>query len=119
MDAFKILGLGTIPSDFWVGFTFHGDGSDEVLDKNGMVVGALGDVLFVRSFEEGKDFRTGTGFDEGNEVFDPNGFFKSNLEVDMAALVMGAAFADRLAAGAKGGDGDGDADFKLQILAME
>ena len=37
----------------------------------------------------------------------------------MAALVVGAAFADRLAAGAKGGDGNGHGHLEAEIFAVE
>ena len=37
----------------------------------------------------------------------------------MAALVVGAAFADRLAAGAEGGDGNGHGHLEAEIFAVE
>ena len=79
----------------------------------------FGDVLFVRSFQQGKYFRAGTGFDQGDEVFDPDRFPEGDFEADEAALIMGSAFADRLAAWAEGGDGNGDGDFEAEIFAVK
>jgi len=56
VDAFKILGFDTIPVDVGVGIASDRDGSNQILHEDGVVVGAFGDVLFVRTFEQGKDF---------------------------------------------------------------
>jgi len=79
MDAFEIFRLHTVPLNVGMSVAFEGDGTDEVLDKNGIIVGLFGHVLFVGPFEERKDFGAGTGFDQGNEVLDPDGFAKGNL----------------------------------------
>ena len=76
-------------------------------------------MFFVGPFEERKDFGAGTGFDQRNEVLDPDGFAEGNLETDEAALIMGATFADGLAAGAESGDGNCDSDFEAEIFSME
>ena len=119
MNAFEILGFNAVPLDVGMGVALKGNGTDEILDKNGIIVGLFGHVFFVGPFEERKDFGAGTGFDQRNEVLDPDGFAKSNLEPDEAALIMGATFADGLAAGAESGDGNCDSDFEAEIFSME
>jgi len=51
VDAFEILGLDAVPVDVGMGFAFYRYGADEVFDKDGIIVGVFGDVLFVRSFQ--------------------------------------------------------------------
>ena len=119
MDAFEIFRLHAVPLDVGMSVAFEGDGTDEVLDKNGIIVGLFGHVFFVGPFEKRKDFGARTGFDQRNEVLDPDGFAEGNLETDEAALIMGAPFADGLAAGAERGDGNCDSDFEAEIFSME
>jgi len=119
VDALKILGFDAVPVDVGMSFAFYRYGADEVFYKDGIIIGVFGDVLFVRSFQKGKDFRAGTGFDQGDQVFDPDRFSKGDFEPDEAALIMGSAFADRLAAGAEGGDGNSDGDFEAEIIAVK
>ena len=56
MDAFEVFGFDPVPLDIGVGIAFYGDGANEVFDKHGIIVGALGDMFFVGPFEEGVDF---------------------------------------------------------------
>ena len=56
MDAFEVFGFDPVPLDIGVGIAFYGDSADEVFDKHGIIVGSLGDMFFVGSFEEGVDF---------------------------------------------------------------
>ena len=56
MDAFEVFGFDPVPLDIRVGIAFHGNGANEVFDENGIIVGSLGDMFFVGSFEEGVDF---------------------------------------------------------------
>jgi hypothetical protein len=119
MDAFEILGFNTVPLDVGMGVALKGDGTDEILDKNGIVVGLFGHVFFVRPFEERKDFGAGTGFDQCDEVFDPDGFAEGDLKSNEATLVMGATFADGLTARAESGDGNCDSDFEAEIFSVE
>ena len=74
VDALKILGFDAVPVDIGMGVTPHRYGADQILDEDGIIIRALGDVFFVRPLEEGKDFRAGTGFDESDKVLDPDGF---------------------------------------------
>jgi hypothetical protein len=100
MDAFEILGFNAVPLDVGMGVALKGDGTDEILDKNGIIVGLFGHVFFVGPFEERKDFGAGTRFDQCNEVLDPYGFAEGDLETNESALIMGATLADGLTAGA-------------------
>jgi hypothetical protein len=52
MDAFEVFGFDSVPLDIGVGIAFYGDGADEVFDKDGIIVGSLGDMFFVGPFEE-------------------------------------------------------------------
>jgi len=119
MDAFEIFGFYAVPLDVGMSVAFEGNGTDEILDKNRIIVGLFSHVFFVWPFEERKDFGAGTGFDQRNEIFDPHGFAEGDLKSDEATLIMGAAFADGLAAGAESGDGNCDSDFEAEIFSVE
>lgn len=119
MDAFEILGFHAVPLDVGMGVALEGNGTDEILDKNRIIVGLFCHVFFVGPFEEGKDFGAGTGFDQRNEIFDPYGFAEGDFESNEAALIMGATFADSLAARAESGDGNCDSYFEAEIFSME
>jgi len=56
MDAFEVFRFNPVPLDIGVGIAFHGDGANEVFDENWIIVGPLGDMFFVGSFEERVDF---------------------------------------------------------------
>ena len=119
MDAFEIFRLHAVPLDVGMSVAFEGDGTDEVFDKNGIIIGLFGHVFFVGPFEERKNFGAGTGFDQRNKILDPHGFAEGNLETDEAPLIMGAPFADGFAAWAESGDGNCDSDFEAEIFSME
>jgi len=119
VDALKILGFDAVPVDVGMGFAFYRHGSNEVFNEDRIIIGVFGDVFFVRSFQQGKDFRAGTGFDQGDEVFDPDRFPKGDFEADEATLIMGSAFADRFAAWAEGGDRNSDGDFEAEIFTVK
>ena len=119
MDAFEILGFYAVPLDVGMSVAFEGNGTDEIFDKNRIIVGLFSHVFFVWPFEERKDFGAGTGFDQRNEILDPDGFAEGDLKSDEATLIMGATFADGLAAGAESGYGNCDSDFEAEIFSME
>ena len=119
VDALKIFGLDAVPVDVGVGLALERDGADEVFYENGIIVGAFGDMFFVGSFQKRENFRAGTGFNQGNEVFDPNCFAEGDFESNEAALIVSAALTNGFAAGAKRGDGNGDGDFKAEIFSMK
>ena len=50
MNGLEVLGLDPIPGDSLLTFRGSGDISHEVFDKNRIVVGSLGDMLFVGTF---------------------------------------------------------------------
>src|SRR5581483_7260100 len=88
--------------------------------ENGMVVGALGDGFLVAAFEEVIELGTGAAFNQGDQVFDPDGAAgtPTNLDSDEAALIVGAVAADGLGAWAKGGDSDFDGKDEIDFLTM-
>ena len=49
----------------------HGDVAHEVFHKDRAVIGALGDVFFVRAFEQAVEFATGGAFHQRNEGVGP------------------------------------------------
>ena len=56
MDAFEVFRFNSVPLDIGVSIAFNGDGANEVFDKDGIIVGAFGDMFFVGPFEERVDF---------------------------------------------------------------
>ena len=80
VDAFEILGFDAVPGDVVDGSDAIGNITNDVFDKNRIVVCAFGDRLFVRSFEDAEEFATGTFLDEGHEFFDPNRAVKADRE---------------------------------------
>ena len=102
-----------------MGFALDSHRADEIFHEDRAIVGLLRDMFFVRSFEEGVDLRTSARFNEGDEILDPDRFAEGDLQTDIASLVVGPAGADRLVAGAEGGDGHGDSDLKRQIVPVQ
>jgi hypothetical protein len=119
VDALEIFGLYAVPRDVGMGITFKGDRPNQVFDKYGAVISLFGDMLFIRPLEEGVDFRAATGFDEGNQILDPDRFAEGDFKPDVAALVVGTAGADGLATRAKSGDGNGHSHLEGEIVSME
>jgi hypothetical protein len=52
VDRLEILGLCAIPQDIRIRFAAQSNVAHEVLHENRIVVGLLGHVFFVRSFEK-------------------------------------------------------------------
>ena len=100
VDAFVVLGLDAVPADVGDLVEVEGDVADEVLDEDGVFVGAFGDGFFVGALEEGVEFAGSAAFDEGDEVLDPDDLGGSDGDGDVAALVVGGVAADGLGAGA-------------------
>jgi len=74
VDTFKIFSFDPVPDDIGVGFALDGDSANEILNEDGIIIRAFGDVFLVRAFQKGKDLGASAGFDQGDEVFDPDGF---------------------------------------------
>ena len=74
VDTFKIFSFDPVPDDIGVGFASDRDGANEILDEDGIIIRAFGDVFLVRAFQKRKDLGAGAGFDQGDKVFDPDGF---------------------------------------------
>lgn len=119
VDGLEVFGFDAVPGDVGVGAAAQGDIADEVLDKHGVVVGALGDHFFVGPLENAIDFAGGGVFDQADEVLDPYGLAEADGEGGNAPLVVGAARADRAGAGAKGGDGHGHCHQKIVVPMLE
>ena len=74
VDAFKILSFDPVPSNIGVSFALDRDGANEILDEDWIIIRAFGDVFLVRALQKGKNLGTGAGFDQSDQVFDPDGF---------------------------------------------
>ena len=64
MDGFKVLGFHAIAGDAGMRVQAGSHVADQVLDKLGVVVGALGDVLFVRALEQAPQLAGTLFFDQ-------------------------------------------------------
>lgn len=94
VDGFEVFGFDAVPGDIFFVICLFGDIANKVLDEDGVVVGALGDGLFVGAFENAVELAGGAFFDECNEVFDPDGGLGADSKRDVAPLVMGSTVAD-------------------------
>lgn len=117
VNAFEVFGFDFIPRDVAMGVEFFGDATDEVFDENWIFVGAFGDGFFIAAFEQRIQFATGAGFDEGDQVLDPNRFARTNLHGAKPALIMRAVFGNGFGAGAEGGDADFYGEDEIDVLA--
>jgi hypothetical protein len=73
VDGFKVLGLDTIPGERIVTLSGYGNIADEVFDKDGIFVGFVGDIFFIRSFEQAVELAAGTVLNQIDEIFNPDG----------------------------------------------
>ncbi len=118
VDALEVFGLYFVPVDMGNGVQSLGHVADEVLDKYRILVGSFGDGLFIWSFEQCVQFATGGFLHQGNEVFYPESFRRTELHGDLAALVMCSLFADGFGAGAKCGDVHSHLEQKIDLRSI-
>jgi hypothetical protein len=118
VDGFEVLGFHFKPADVGVLLGPDGHVSHQVFHEDRIVVGTLGDVLFVGALQHGVELTGGAGLYELDEVFHPDGLIKADGEGDEATLIVSASLANGLAAGAKGGHGhfDGGDEVVLPFL---
>lgn len=119
MDGFKVFRLDAIPSNIGIRLAPNRDISHEVLDKDRVSVGALGNRLFIGALKKAVELRAGGVFDEADHVFDPHGFPETNRKRYVAALIMGAGAADRFRARAERGDRHDDLHEEVHFSAFE
>ncbi len=108
VDGFEVFGFDAVPRDIFVVICLFGDIANKVFDEDGIIVGALGDGLFVGAFKNAVEFAGGAFFDECDEVFDPEGSLGADSKRDVPPLVMGSTVADGFRAGAEGCYGDNE-----------
>lgn len=120
VDRLEVLGVDLVPGDAIVVVEADGEVADDVLDELGVVVGLLGDELFVGALEHGVDGRAGRGLEVRHHVLDPEcglafagACLEADLGFDLAALVVGAVLADLLRARAEAGRRGGDAHHEV------
>lgn len=118
VDGLVIFRLHPIPSDLWMGVGLHRDVAYEVFHKDGVVVGCLGDVFFVRPFENAIELAAGAGLRQIDQFLDPYGIGESNGESHQSPLIMGTTGADGLGAGAEGGHWNFDGDNKVRLVGI-
>ena len=104
VDTFEVFRFDLPPRDAGIGNDLRGTIAHEVLDKNRIGVGALGHRFFIRALQHAIEFAAGRAFDEGNHLGQRQWMFGAQPEGDLHALIVRAAGADRLGAGAQGGD---------------
>ena len=110
-------GVGRVVVDRFEVFAFDHVGRDavvtvdggcyvthQVLDELRIVVGALGDELFVRALEQAVQLAAGLGFRHVDQVFDPHVGPGGGGDGDVRALVVGTALGNLLRARAQAGD---------------
>ncbi len=104
VDGFKILRFHGVGGHALIALQRHGDIAHQVFDEFGMVVGALGDVLFVGPLEQAPEFARGRRLGDANLLVQPHFTAQRGADGDMRALVVRAVIGDFLGAGAQAGD---------------
>ena len=103
MYRFKVFRFDHIRPYPGIPVQCHGNVANQVLDKFGIVVGALGHILFVRPLQQAVNLAGGAAFGNGNQLLDGHNALESGLNGDMRALVVGAVSGDFLRAGTEAG----------------
>ncbi len=114
VDGLKVFRLNFVPEDGLFPVGAHGDVSNEIFHKDGVVVGAFGDCFFVGTFEHTIELTRCGLFDELDKVLDPDWWVGTHGEGNLASLVVCTAFADGLGAGAQSRDGDNDGGNEVE-----
>ena len=104
VDRLEVLCLDAVPEDVGILLGAPRHITDEILDKDGVGVGALGHKLFIRALEQTVEFAAGGVLHQSDHFLDPHRLGAANGIGHMAALVMGTGLADGLGAGAEGRD---------------
>lgn len=117
VDALVIFGFDFVPGDVAMGVEFFGDAADEVFDEHRIFVSAFGHGFFVATFEEGVKFGAGAGFDQSDEVFNPNGFARADLDGAKAALIVRAVFGNGFGTRAQGGNANFNGEDEIDVLS--
>ena len=64
VDRFEVFRLDAIPRDIRLGVAASGDVAHQILDENGVRIGAFGDRFFVGSFQQAVELAARAAFDE-------------------------------------------------------
>ena len=113
VDGLVIHGFDSEPFDLRVLSCLHGNVADKVFNKNGIVIGTLGHGFFIRSFEDAIKLAASAGFDEFDEILDPNRLAEADGKSDQTSLIVGTALADGFGTRAKSGDWHLDSNNKV------
>ena len=118
MDALEIFGFNLVPCHVRMLIQAHRHIPHQIFHKNRILKCALGYVFFIRPFEQGIQLAAGRGFNQLDNVLNPNRITASELHGHLTALVVCALFADGFGAGAQGGDMNAHLEQKIDLLAV-
>ena len=118
VDALKIFGFHLVPRHVWMLIQAHRYIPHKIFHKNRILKCALGHVFFIRPLEQGKQLAAGRGFNQLDNVLNPNCLTAAELHGHLTTLVVCALFADGFGAGAQGGDMGAHLEQKIDLLAV-
>jgi len=106
VNALEIFRLDAVPREIIHPVELLGDTPDDIFGEHGISVSLFGHILLVGALEERVDLTACRIFHEFDHVLDPEKLPEPEVDLNDAALVMGAKAADFLRAGTDRGDGD-------------
>ena len=118
VDALEIFGLNLVPCHVRMLIQAHRHIPHQIFHKNRILKCALGHVFFIRPLEQGKQLAAGRGFNQLDNVLNPNSLTAAELHGHLTALVVCTLFADGFGAGAQGGDMGAHLEQKIDLLAV-
>lgn len=118
MNGFVVHRLYAKPLDEFVCASLQGNVSDKVFDEDRVVVGALSHCFLIWTLQHAVQLAAGTGFDEFDQVLDPDRLMKAHGESDQSSLVVGSPFADSLGARAESGHGNFYSDDIVNLISF-
>src|ERR1700687_4371704 len=119
VNRFEILALDHIRRDAILAVEPHGYVAHDVFDEFRVVVGMLGDILFVRPLEDAVELAGGFLLRELDQLLDPDVLLQPRLDGHVRALAVRAALRDLLRTGTQAGDRDHDLDPGVGLAAAD
>jgi hypothetical protein len=96
MNRFVALCFDPVPIDTFVFICLYRNVSDQVFNKNRMVVRPLRDSFLVGAFEQAVQLGAGGRLHQLNQILDPNASVETDRKLYLAALVMRSVTTDCL-----------------------
>src|SRR3569832_812595 len=116
VDGLEIFAFDGIGENARVGIQTRSDVAHHVFDELGILIGALGDVLLVRAFNETEYLARGLLFHQGDELLDEHVFRDARADGDVRTLVVRAVARYLFGARAQTGDGHHHLERNTVIL---